>query len=100
MRSDFSHHVIPAANKLWHPLEMLARRETELHLNVTKQLQSLSVTIVNTVARSKIRQLVYEIEKCLAISAQTGHVLSTFQVELKRTQINRSVTARLLGAMF
>ena len=36
----FSHHALPAANKLCYPHEILIGRETELHLNVVKKLKS------------------------------------------------------------
>jgi len=38
----FSHHVLPAANKLCHPHEILTGRETELDVNVMKELKSVT----------------------------------------------------------
>ena len=36
-----SHHVLAAANKLRHPSDILAGRETELNLDFLKQLQNV-----------------------------------------------------------
>jgi hypothetical protein len=38
----FSHHALPAANKLCHPFQVLTGRETELDLNVMKKLKSVA----------------------------------------------------------
>jgi hypothetical protein len=41
-KETFSHHAFPAANKFCQPLEILAGREIELHLNVMKKLKSVT----------------------------------------------------------
>jgi hypothetical protein len=46
----FSHHVFSPANKFCHPRKILTRRETELHLNVMKNLKGVTIEKIGTVA--------------------------------------------------
>ncbi len=44
-----SHHVLPAANKLCYPHEILTGRKTELYLNVMKKLKSVTAEDIEAV---------------------------------------------------
>jgi len=43
------HHALSTANKRCYPLEILARRETELHLNVMEKLKSVTAEDIEAV---------------------------------------------------
>ena len=46
----FSHHVLPAANEFCHPYETLAGCETELNLDVMKNLKGATIETIGRVA--------------------------------------------------
>jgi hypothetical protein len=45
----FSHHVLPAANKLCHPHEILTRRQPELQLDLMEKLKSVTAEEIKAV---------------------------------------------------